>query len=147
MNEFYMYKQQSNFEQELDRLKASSLNETTKKQIENFARFRIAKGSTKLRIVKCMWCVRLMSGWLGVDFDKASKEDIITLISKIDSMDYSEHTRYDFKVVLKMFYKWLLGNDEDVLKMLKSRFEKNMPRHKGVEWSKVERLLKERKVI
>ena len=36
---------------------------------------------------------------------------------------------------------------EDVLKMLKSRFEKNMPRHKGVEWSKVERLLKERKVI
>lgn len=126
MNEFYLYKQQSNFEQELGRLKASNLNDTTKKQIEHFARFRIAKGSTKLRIVKCMWCVRLMSSWLGVDYDKATKEDIITLISKLDSMDYAEHTRYDFKVVLKMFYKWLLGNDEDfpaVIKWLKPKLK------------------------
>src|SRR5688572_18339405 len=31
---------------------------------------------------------------------------------------------------------------EDLLKTLKNRFEKNMNRHKGIEWSKVEARLK-----
>ena len=31
---------------------------------------------------------------------------------------------------------------EDLLKTLKARFEKNMNRHKGIEWAKVEVKLK-----
>jgi len=55
MNEFTIYKHQTNFEKELGRLRASALPAKTKKQIEDFAHIRLANGSSKLRVVKCMW--------------------------------------------------------------------------------------------
>jgi len=105
--------------QELKRLMNSSLPIKTKKQIEEFGQMRLAKGSTKLRVVKCMWCIRIMSAWLNKDFKKATKNDLLNLISTIDMKSYSEYTKYDFKVVLKMFYKWLLGNDEEFPEVIK----------------------------
>jgi len=126
MNEYVMYKSQTNFEQELGRLKASALPAKAKTQIENFARMRLAKGSGKLRVVKCMYCVRLLAQWLNKDFSTASKTDLIRLVTDIDSKNYAEYTRYDFKIVLKMFYKWLLGKDEEfpkVIKWLKPRLK------------------------
>ena len=67
MNEFTIYKHQTNFEKELGRLRASALPPKTKKQIEDFAHIRLAKGSSKLRVVKCMWCVRYLAGCLKED--------------------------------------------------------------------------------
>ena len=119
MNEYVMYKSQTDFEKAMERLKASPLAAKTKKQIENFARMRLAKGSGKLRVVKCMYCMRFLAQWLGKDFSTATKTDLIRLVTEIDSKNYSEYTRYDFKVVLKMFYKWLLGKDEDFPKVIK----------------------------
>jgi len=124
MNEFTIYKHQTNFEKELGRLRASDLPVKTKKQIEDFAHIRLAKGSTKLRVVKCMWCARYLAQWLGKDFSSATKEDLIELVSSMDSKDYSEYTVYDFKIVLKTFYKWLKGKDEEfpeVIKWLKPK--------------------------
>jgi len=126
MNEYVMYKSQTNFEQELGRLNASGLHSKTKKQIEDFSRIRLAKGSSKLRVVKCMYCIRYLAGWLNKDFSKATKTDLIKLVTEIDSKNYSDYTRYDFKIVLKMFYKWLLGKDEEfpkVIKWLKPRLK------------------------
>ncbi len=119
MNEYVMYKSQTNFEKALGVLKTSALPAKAKKQIEDFARMRLAKGSGKLRVVKCMYCVRFLAQWLNKDFSKATKTDLIRLVTEIDSKNYSEYTRYDFKVVLKMFYKWLLGKDEDFPKVIK----------------------------
>ncbi|MBU0591017.1 tyrosine-type recombinase/integrase [Candidatus Micrarchaeota archaeon] len=119
MNEYTIYKHQSSMVQELKRLMNSSLPIKTKKQIEEFGQMRLAKGSTKLRVVKCMWCIRIMSAWLNKDFKKATKNDLLNLISTIDMKSYSEYTKYDFKVVLKMFYKWLLGNDEEFPEVIK----------------------------
>ena len=126
MNEYVMYKSQTDFEKAIAILKASTLAAKTKKQIENFARIRLAKGSSKLRVVKCMYCMRYLAGWLNKDFSKATKTDLIRLVTEIDSKNYSEYTRYDFKIVLKMFYKWLLGKDEEfpkVIKWLKPRLK------------------------
>ena len=89
MNEYVMYKSQTNFEQELLRLKNSPLPAKAKTQIENFARMRLAKGSGKLRVVKCMYCVRLLAQWLNKDFSKATKTDLIRLVTDIDSKNLS----------------------------------------------------------
>ncbi|VVC02802.1 Tyrosine recombinase XerA [Candidatus Burarchaeum australiense] len=126
MSDYNMYKSQTNFERELERLNASKLPAESKRQIADFARMRLARGSTKLRVVKCMWCIRYLAGWLGKGFSEAKKEDIIGLVAAIDSKGYAETTRYDFKVVLKLFYKWLKGNDEEYppeIKWLKPRMK------------------------
>ncbi len=39
---------------------------------------------------------------------------MIALVGNLERSDYAEHTKYDLKVMLKMFYKWLKGNDEFV---------------------------------
>lgn len=114
-----MYHQQENLDQELGRLSNSNLSAQAKKQIGGFTRIRLAKGTTRLRVVKCMWCLRLMADWLGKDFDKATQNDLIDLVSSIDLKDYAEYTKYDFKIVLKCFYKWLKGKDEEVPKVIK----------------------------
>lgn len=126
MNEYTIYKHQTNMIQELKRLANDNLPEPTKKKIEEFSRIRLAKGSTKLRVVKCIWCLRTMAKWLNKDFAEATKDDLLTLVTEMDMKDYSEYTRYDFKIVLKMFYKWLLGNDEEfpaVIKWLKPKLK------------------------
>jgi hypothetical protein len=63
---------------------------------------RLARGATKLRIVKCMWCLRLMAAWLKKDFKKATQNDLLDLVSSMDTKNYSEYTLYDFKRVLKI---------------------------------------------
>ncbi len=126
MNEYMIYQHQNNFEKELIRLRASALSEKTKKQIEDFAGIRLAKGPTKLRVVKCMWCIRYLAIWLGKDFSEATKEDLIKLVTAVDSKGYSDYTTYDIKVVLRLFYRWLKGNDEDYppeIKWLKPRMK------------------------
>jgi len=119
MNEYTIYKHQTNLEQEFRRLHESDLPLNTKHLIEEFGRIRLAKGATKLRVVKCMWCIRLMAAWLKKDFRKATQNDLLDLISAMDTKNYSEYTLYDFKIVLKMFYKWLLGKDEECPKVIK----------------------------
>ena len=117
-NEFFLYKQQANLEQEYGRLEKSKLPAKAKQQLKDFARIRLAKGASKLRVVKCLWCLRLMAEWLGKDYATATQDDLIGLVSLIDAKDYSDYTKYDFKIVLKMFYKWLKGKDEEYPKVV-----------------------------
>ena len=60
-----------------------------------------------------------MATWLDKDFKKATQNDLLNLVSALDMKDYSEYTKYDFKIVLKTFYKWLLGEDEEFPKVIK----------------------------
>lgn len=119
MTEYRIYKQQEDLDQEYRRLNTSNLSAPVKKEIEKFAKIRLAKGATRLRVVKCMWCLRLMAQWLDKDFAKASQNDLVELVSSIDLKDYAEYTKYDFKIVLKCFYKWFKGKDEEFPKVIK----------------------------
>ena len=80
--------------------------------ILDFSKIRLAKGIGRLRVVKCTYCLRYLAKWLGKPFDEASKEDLLKLVGEIENKGYSENSKYDFKVVLKLLYKWLKGNDE-----------------------------------
>jgi integrase len=81
-------------------------------EIEMFSKIRLAKGSGYGRVAKVVYCIRFLARWLGKPFREATKDDLIALIGELETKDYAEYTKYDFKIVLKMFYKWLKGNDE-----------------------------------
>ena len=80
--------------------------------IEYFAKIRLAKGSGHGRVAKVIYCMRFWGVWIGKPFREATKDDLISLIGTLETKDLAEYTKYDFKIVLKMFYKWLKGNDE-----------------------------------
>jgi len=48
-----------------------------------------------------------LANYLPVDFDKATQKDLKKLVAGINQSDYSKWTKQDFKVVLKILYKWL----------------------------------------
>lgn len=80
--------------------------------IKAFANIRLAKGSGHGRVAKVIYCLRFLAVWLKKPFREATKDDLINLVGNLETKELAEHTKYDFKIVLKMFYKWLKGNDE-----------------------------------
>lgn len=102
-----------------------------KKDITSFAKMRLAKGSGYGRVAKVLYCLRNLAIWIKKPFREATKDDLVALIGDLETHDYSEHTKYDYKIVLKLFYKWLKGNDETVpneVKWLKPKLKNG--RHK-----------------
>ncbi|MFH1260507.1 MAG: site-specific integrase [Candidatus Micrarchaeota archaeon] len=95
------------------------LNEDTlvcdedKQAIASFSKVRLAKGSSHGRAAKIIYCLKFLSHWLKKPFSQATKDDLIALVGELESDGhYSVYTKHDYKIVLKMFYKWLKGNDE-----------------------------------
>ncbi|MFH2106259.1 MAG: hypothetical protein ABII22_03290, partial [Candidatus Micrarchaeota archaeon] len=75
-----------------------------KNEITSFSRVRLAKGSSHGRVAKVVYCLRFMCHWLKKPFRQATKDDLIGLVGELESNSrYSEYTKYDFKIVLKMF--------------------------------------------
>ena len=94
-------------------LRQEHICEENKQDIISFSKVRLAKGSGHGRVAKIVYCLRNMAKWLNKPFRQATKDDLIGLVGDLESnVNYAEHTKYDYKVVLKMLYKWLLGNDE-----------------------------------
>jgi hypothetical protein len=83
-----------------------------KADIVSFSKIRLAKGSTHGRVAKIVYCMYHWARWLGKPFNEATKDDLVIAVGELESTKFAEHTKYDLKVVLKMFYKWLEGNDE-----------------------------------
>ncbi|MFH1199683.1 MAG: site-specific integrase [Candidatus Micrarchaeota archaeon] len=83
-----------------------------RKLAADFAQSQLAKGLSRVRIVKCVYCMRYLAKWLGKPFSEASKQDLVVLVSGLEGMEYSENSKYDFKIVLKMFFRWLKGDGD-----------------------------------
>ena len=74
----------------------------------------------KARLVKYLDSLRQLAIWIQVDFDQMDQsrmEDLVLGIendrfTKKDGQPFSESVKRDFKVCLRKFYKWLLGNNE-----------------------------------
>ncbi|HID73275.1 TPA: hypothetical protein EYP38_05010, partial [Candidatus Micrarchaeota archaeon] len=90
-----------------------------KRDIAAFVKMRLAKGSGYGRLAKVLYCLRNLAVWIKKPFRKATKNDLVALIGDLEGQGYAEHTKYDYKIVLKLFYKWLLGNDEDTPAIIK----------------------------
>ena len=83
-----------------------------KQLILSFANERLARGVGRMRMCKCIYCLRFLSKWHEKPFDEATKESLMKLVNEVDSTDYAPASKHDFKTILKLFFKWYKGNDE-----------------------------------
>ena len=102
-----------------------------KKDIEditNFLHDMAALGVKPIRLKKQLYVLRKLSLLLKKPYRECNKEDLMEFVRKIDSVrNHSEWTKYDEKVVLKRFYRWLNGDEEypQSIKWLKLKDPKN----------------------
>lgn len=94
----------------LDRL---PLHEQTKKSILEFDMFLAASQLSLSRRIKYMEVLPTVARDLGVPFHDAKKDDLVRYLSTLESKPYSIWTTHTYRVVIKRFWKWLKGNDEE----------------------------------
>jgi len=108
-DEVYCYKRR--IEACLRKIRNSSIDEESKRRILEFYQECIVRGYSKARIIKYLDTLERIARDLGKPLTQAKKEDIVNLIAKIEQRGYSEWTKHDYKVILRIFYKWLRKND------------------------------------
>jgi len=89
------------------RLISSNLDEESKQKVLEFHKDSLIRGIGKGRLVKYLFTLRYLGLLLGKPFSSSKKEDIAELIGRIEEKDLSPWTKHDFKVILKLFYRWL----------------------------------------
>jgi len=129
---------QKRLDKAIDNLKKSDILEVNKKHILHFIKLansgatRGGKPISKRRQFKYSNQLRKMAKMLNKDFKKATKNDIIDLVDKINNMktpdgsDCSEWTKYTYQIVLKTFYKHLFNGEDypKCVKWIKPKIEK-----------------------
>lgn len=96
-------------ESSIENIKKSSISERNKELIFQFKDECFATGLGKLRVLKYLYSTRKLAEWLNIDFDKATKANMKTLVAEIERSSYSENSKHDFEVAIKKFYKWMKG--------------------------------------
>ncbi len=108
--EIYPYSKR--IERLLTKIKNSRIDVATKKCISEFYYDSLTRGLSKGRLLKYLYVLFRVATFLNKPLTKATKEDIANFIRKLESKNYSEWTKHDYKVVLKIFYRWLRKTDE-----------------------------------
>lgn len=104
------YKQ---LENKLGRIRADAgITDKNKLFLQKFRDRCLAESMSPRRILKYMNYMAQHAFVLGEDFDLATKEDIQRLIAEIERKNWAEWTKYDNKMMIKTFYKWLEGEEE-----------------------------------
>ncbi len=105
---------QQSFESTLDKVRSDKeICKENKEVIVAFCKKQLAKGHSYGRVAKVAYCLRRWAMWLKKPFNNATKDDLISVVGDLEAnVNYKFQTKYDFKTVLKMIYKYVKGNDD-----------------------------------
>jgi integrase/recombinase XerD len=90
----------------------------------------LVKGVSKQRSVKYVNHLIVMARTAGCAMETLDRKGVEALVSLINAADYTEHTKHDYKVILKKYFQWLRKCDEeeqeypDEVRWIKTRFKK-----------------------
>jgi integrase/recombinase XerD len=96
----------------LERIKNSTICQENKAKILSFYQECLTQGLSRARIIKYLGTLEIIARLLNRPFEEVVKEDIAELIRKIESRNYSEWTKHDYKVIIKIFYRWLRKTED-----------------------------------
>ena len=102
-----VYRTRKRIEYCLKKVRNSSIDEVSKNKILEFYQECTVRGYSKERMIKYLLTLERIARELYKPLTEAKKEDIVNLVAKIEQRNYSEWTKHDYKVILRVFYKWL----------------------------------------
>ena len=113
-----IYSSEKRFESALKTLESCEILEENKQYIRRFVQSKMACGVKPIRLKKLVAVLRVFSTIVEKDLKDVTKEDLELYICSLEQHNYSSWTKIDYKVVIKSFYKWLLGDDEVTPKLV-----------------------------
>lgn len=100
------------YEKQLDNCKKNIQNSKkisghNKKLILEFGRYCLVSGLGKARRIRLYQLLKQVGSWADGRLDRMDKDNLYSLLEKIESKDYTEWTRYTYQVCLRQFCRWL----------------------------------------
>lgn len=98
----------------LDRIGGSKASAEDKREVEAWVGYLRARGIVSRTIAKHLYCLEKFMAWLpeGTSLKHATREDVQAAVGRVEGSDYAPETKHVTKVIVKAFYKHLLGDDE-----------------------------------
>jgi len=125
-NKIEVHNYERRLEGVLSRIDESSIDRKCKSLILDFYNDCLSRGLSKARIVKYLDTIERIARLLKKPFKEATKDDIIRLVREIEEKEYSDWTKHDYKIILKIFYRWLKKTEEypEEVKWIRPRVKK-----------------------
>jgi integrase len=105
---------EENLSKFLNRIKSNEkIISSNKKKILDFVGSRKAHNNSPNTIIKYLYSLYTMNvnGLIKKDFSKLTKEEIQEIVGKINNEEWGAGTKKSFRVSLKVFYRWLEGEE------------------------------------
>ena len=131
--DFFMAKSLYNTERRINNIKQRFKEECKKcfEILETFEKNLKLKKYGDSRILKYWIILRRIHNMMGICFKDAKKEDIEKLILSVEkNPNYSEWSKYDYRVIVRFFYRWLFfksfeGDYPDIVDWIEIRKKGN----------------------
>ena len=106
------------FEQALTRLRSKpEISDEDRVSILRLVDYLLAKGVGKPRVVKyinhLIVTARIAKEVTGETLERLDRKDMEAVVGRINTADYTDHTKHDYKIIIKKYFQWLRGCDED----------------------------------
>lgn len=85
------------------------ISDRNKKLILKFTWDLQAEGIGLARITKYLYMLPILARRLKKEFEKATVDDIKTVVAEVNNSDYADWTKSDLRIALKRFYRWVRG--------------------------------------
>lgn len=104
---------QKRFEKTLDNInQAKDISQENKKAILKFKDYLLSEGIGVARIERYLYDLVRYSKMLGKYIVEASKDDLRAIVAEINQKPWTEESKKCFKVLLKRYYRFLAGIEE-----------------------------------
>src|SRR2546422_8957250 len=91
----------------LKRIRGSAICEGNKEAILRFHDYVTALGVGLARQIKYVEIIYLVANKIGKPLDELTKDDILGYVRWLESSPLSDWTKHDYKLIFKIFYRWL----------------------------------------
>jgi integrase/recombinase XerD len=109
---------------------APDVADADKASIISLVEHLLVKGVSKQRSVKYVNHLIVLARTVGCAMETLDRKGVEALVSRVNAANYTEHTKHDYKVILKKYFQWLRKCDEeeqeypDEVRWIKTRFKK-----------------------
>ncbi len=110
MVDLHNYKRR--LERTLQRVKESKLSKVNKGHILTFHDFCFSTGLGIAKIERYVYDLFKFADMFKGDMAKATKQDLQRIVAEIEKKVWSPHTKHCFKIMIRKFYKFIEGIDE-----------------------------------
>ena len=119
MDDSSLHRINAKFIRQLEKLESENINEENKKLIKAFVHQLIARGVSKFRVLRYIQTLRVIHRWKNKPFKEWTEQDLEDILFEIEKEGYKPHTINEFKKGLRMFFRWLHGENWPGLKVLR----------------------------